>query len=192
MLLVSLYDRKPKLMRVVPFQYEDSKGRLREVSIPPELRFDNEKIRWEREFKMEDIRMGPFLAEQITRRVQNKLLDDERIRNTFEDLKLDLAYSEEPGPKYFSLAVDAVLKSRNRNTEEDLQPQDEDIAYALDIAFREFVTVIRSYRFEDYQALHLNFVQEPGAWVVDREGLELFRQKKTDFRGLMTPLTAPS
>jgi hypothetical protein len=186
MLLVSMRDRKPRLMRVVPFQYLDSTGIIQDVAVPSELRFDDQSIKWEREFQIQDIQYGPFLAEQLTRRVQNLLMEDERVRNTFEDLKLQFDYQKEPAPACFSMTVDAVLKNEQAAAgRNDSLLYHEDMIYALNIAFREFVMVLRSYGFNDYQALQLHFVQEPNPWLFDREGLELFRQKKIDFQGLL-------
>ncbi|MFA6599855.1 MAG: hypothetical protein WCU74_02410 [Candidatus Omnitrophota bacterium] len=189
LLLVAVQDRKPRLVRVVPFQYLDENGQIRDVKLPSELRFDDKNIQWEQEFKVQEIQYGEFLAEQLTRRVQNLLADDERIRNTFDELKLLFRYVREDGPPFFSVEAQILAKQRKEGEPPALE-NDEDLLYGVDIALREFTQVIRSYGFEDYVSLVLNFGDDSGAWTFDRDSLELFRTKKSTLGKLLAQ--APS
>jgi len=64
---------------------------------------------------------------------------------------------------------------------------DEDVLYVLEAALREFVLVIRSYRFTDYDRLEL--IWEPAgasqAFKISPDELDLFRRKKRELQQLL-------
>jgi len=182
--IVSASAQEPRLTRVIPFQFVNDSGDAQEIPLPPELQLSDENVHWQREFELEEIRLGPFLAEQLTRRLQALLSVDERIHSTFQDVKLEYRYHEDNLPSYFSLNLEAYL------SDPDMQQigsvvQHEDMIYLLSLAFREFVEVMRSYDFGDYAHLKLNIAHGQHPWVLGRDHLELFRKKKIDFQGLL-------
>lgn len=183
--LLSLAEEEAQIVRIIPFQYQDDYGHFQKVPLPPELAVDQNFDHWEEEFPVEDVKLGPFLAGQLTRRLQAVAATDERIQNTFREVKINFEYQEEPPPPHFSLNLEASLKDFNHYSRESLVYH-EDMLYLLNLVSREFVEVLRSYQFGDYDYLSLNVVQEPSAWVFDRESLELFRRKKIDLQGLLS------
>ncbi len=182
--LVSLAEEKARIVRIVPFQYKDEKGTLHRIAFPKDLQIQSNLDRWETEFSLEDISLGKFLSAQVTRRVQGIVAVDERIQNTFRDIKLNFDYHQEAKP-YFSLDMETTLKDFNNYSKGSLVYH-EDMMYLLNIASREFVEVLRGYQFEKFDYLKLNIAQDPSPWNFARNDLELFRRKKIDLQGLLS------
>lgn len=182
--VVSMTEGGGDILKIIPFQYRDEQGKLQTIPFPPELQAAASLDRWEIEFPLKEVQVGDFLAQQMTRRVQGILASDERIQNTFRDLKINFEYKAQPAP-FFAWQVEAILKEFNRYTKESMALH-EDMGYVLDLILREFVDVMRSYQFEDYGSVRLNIVQEPLAWVFSKEDLELFRRKKITLKDLLT------
>ena len=184
--LLSLSEEKAHIVRIIPFQYKNETGILEHIPFPKELQIKENLEKWEEEFPVEDISMGNFLAQQLTRRVQALLAADERVQNTFRDVKLNFDYVKQD-PAHFTLDLEVVLRDFNHYNRESLVFH-EDMVYLLTLASREFVDVLRSYQFGDYGFLTLNVAQEPSPWILGRENLELFRRKKIDIQGLLSPV----
>ena len=51
---------------------------------------------------------------------------------------------------------------------------------------REFVNVLKSYQFGDYDYLSLKIAQESNAWVIGRNDLESFRKNKINLQSLLS------
>ncbi len=183
--MLSIKEEEARLIRIIPFQFRDPSGMLRRVPLPPELQIDQNFDKWEREFPLEEVHLGPFLADQVSRRVQALVTSDERIQNTFREVKLSFSYREEANQPHFSMNLEASLKDFNHYSMHSLVYH-EDMLYLLDIISREFVTVLRSYQFGDFEYLSLNVAHEPSEWVLNRDALELFRRKKIDLQGLLS------
>ncbi len=181
--LLSLNEEEAHIVRIIPFQYKDEKGDMKRISFPKELQIEENLDKWEQEFPLVEVHTGDFLAQQLTRRVQGISAADERIQNTFRDVKLTFEYHEEKN-SYFSLMLDANLRDFNHYNRKSLVFH-EDMLYLLDLVSREFVDVLRSYQFGDYDYLKLNLTQEPNPWLLNRNDLELFRRKKIDLQGLL-------
>ncbi len=183
--LVTLNDEQARIIRIIPFQYRDDAGGMQKIPFPKDLQIQENLDQWEQEFPLQEVKLGVFLAEQLTRRVQALMSGDERIQNTFRDIKLHFDYKEDPVKPYFSLAIEASLKEFNHYNRTSLIFH-EDMLYLLNLASREFVEVLRSYQFGSYEYLRLNVAQEISPWKIAREDLELFRRKKVDLQGLLT------
>jgi hypothetical protein len=184
--VVSCATDPPKILRVVPLFFLNEAGRLQKISVPPDLDIEEDLKSWEMEFPLSEIHLGDFLAEQLSRRVQAFLFGDERIRNTFDTIHLAFDYHWEPSREpYFSLDLDVKLK-----TPTPLAPAatafHEDVLYLLELAFRQFVEVLRSYKFGDFRFLKLNLASDPISHVLGQEELEFFRRNKTDLQGLLS------
>jgi hypothetical protein len=184
--LLSLNDEEARVVKIIPFQYRDAQGNIKHIPFPKDLQIEKNLERWEQEFVVEDMQLGPFLAQQLTRRVQGLVATDERIQNTFREIKLNFEYTIEP-PKqsHFSFNVEAVLRDFNHYNRSSLVFH-EDMLYLLNLASREFVDVLRSYSFGNYEFLRLNLAQDPTEWILGRDDLELFRRKKIDLQGLLS------
>lgn len=182
--VVSFVNERPSILRVIPLFHVNESGTVQKMSVPEELHLEKDIQSWESEFTVPDIRAGDFLAEQLTRRAQSLLSMDERVQNTFETLHFTFRYHQEESKNYFSAEIDARLKSR---TSWGSAPTalDEDMLHVLNLASREFVEVLRSYQFLDYEFLQLNLASDPVSHVLGREELELFRRNKIDLQGLL-------
>lgn len=183
--MLSLHENEARIMRIIPFQYLSNDGLLQQIDFPKGLQIEENSEKWEEEFPVQDIKLGEFLSEQLTRRVSSITATDERITNTFLEAKLDFQFHEEEGSPYFSLNVEALLRDKQAFLVGPLVFH-EDMLYLLTLASREFVDVLRSYNFGDYTYLSFNVSKEPSAWIIGREDLELFRRKKIDLQGLLT------
>lgn len=180
---------KPTLERIIPFQYLDEWGKMQKIDLPADIRMDQSLETWEREFDFEEMHLGAFLAEQLTRRIQLLAGSDERIQNTFRQVKMKLNYEEGENPEAAGFVLeleDISLRDFNNYTKESLVYH-EDMIYLLQIVSREILTVLRSYQFKDYGWLTLRLLQEPSAWILGREDLELLRRNKGDLPSLLTP-----
>ncbi len=183
--LLSTVEDEAHILRIIPFQYLNQDGTLQSIPFPPELQIERNLDQWEEEFPLQELILGPFLAQQLTRRVQALVSTDERIQNTFRDIKINFEYHEEKEKSYFSLNLEAALRDFNHYTRRSLVFH-EDMLYLLTLSSREFVDVLRSYKFRDYQYLRLNVEQDPNYWILGRDNLELFRRKKMDIQGMLS------
>ncbi len=184
--ILVLQGEEGKIARIVPFQYKNDSGQMEKIPFPKELQIQENLDQWETEFQVEDVQMGAFLAQQLTRRLQGIIAVDERIQNTFREAKMDFVYHDEnPQTPYFSLETEAVLRDLNNYRKQSMALH-EDMIYLLTLASREFVDLLRSYQFSNFDYLKLNLAQESAPWVIGRDDLELFRRKKVMLQGLMT------
>lgn len=182
--IVSFASEPPKISRVIPLSFLDEQGKVQRIPIPEELNIRKDLESWEKEFSLSEIHVGDFLAEQLTRRTQTLLFGDERIQNTFESVQVSFSFHRESAKSYFSLGLDVKLKTP---TPWVSLPSafHEDVLYLLTQASREFVEVLRSYQFSDYEFLELNLSSESVSHILGREELELFRRNKADLAGLL-------
>ncbi len=183
--VLSLPEEGAQITRIIPFQYLNDTGQLKKIPFPKELQIEENLENWQQEFKLEEVVLGSFLAQQLTRRVQAMASGDERIQNTFREIKLNFDYHPEAGNPGFSLDLETTLRDFNNYSRDSLIFH-EDMLYLLNLASREFVDVLRSYQFGDYGYLRLNLAQDPAPRVFGREDLELFRRKKIDFQSLLS------
>lgn len=184
--LVSYRGEEPKISRVIPFQYLNSAGVIQKIPFPEDIQIQDSLEDWEQEFPVEEIHLGDFLAEQMTRRAQMMIASDERIANTFRDIKIRVVYEKESEKPFFSFVFDSVsLKDLNNYSRESIVTH-EDMIYLLNLISREFVDLLRSYQFGDYDYLTLSIAQEADEHVISRDALELFRKKKIDFQGALS------
>lgn len=191
--IIQIVDGEGRISRVIPFQFKSAVG-FEKIDFPKELQVGENLSKWQEEFKVEPIHLGLFLAQQITRRVQALVATDERVRHTLGDAKLEFDYTEEDGKPHFVLNADVSL-SEYQHTNVESMMMHEDMRYVLEMASREFVKVLRSYSFHDYDYLQLNFSQDPAKpWIFGRDALELFRRNKIDMKTLLsesTPTISP-
>ena len=184
--LVSYRDADPKILRVIPFQYMNDQGQLQKIPFPQDIKIEQSLESWEQEFPVEDVNLGEFLAEQMTRRAQAIVASDERIMNTFRDVKVRVVYEKEGEKPHFSFVFDSVSLKDLNNYKRDSLISHEDMIYLLSLISREFVDLLRSYQFGDYDYVSVSIAQETGEHIIPRDALELFRKKKIDFQGLLS------
>jgi hypothetical protein len=184
--IVSIFaDEEPHIVRIIPFQYRDEKGKWIKIAFPSELQLEKNLSEWRREFMLDPLYLGTFLSQQLTRRVQADLAADERIHNTFRMIKIGFDYVKKPEPGRFSMNIQAKLQDENAGTGRNML-LNEDMLYALNIALREFVDLVQNYRFGDYQQMSLNVSNLKTPEVLSRDQLELFRRKEVDTAGLFS------
>lgn len=183
--LVSFASEPAKIVRVIPLSYLDETGKAKKLPIPEALDLEKDLTSWETEFPLHEIHVGDFLAEQLTRRTQSMLSTNERIQNTFEAIQLAFHYNREEAKSYFSLELDLRLRTPAPLVAPGPSASHEDVLYLLDLISREFVDLLRSYRFSDYEFLELNLASDPASHILGREKLELFRRNKTDLQGAL-------
>lgn len=187
--VVSVDSEPARIQRVLPLFSLDEGGKIQKIQIPGAYDIKKDMESWDTEFTVSEIRLGDFLAEQLTRRTQALLFEDERIHNTFKGpIRLVFQYHGETPKSYFSLELDAQLKTAAPDSLA-VSALHEDMLYLLSRASREFVEVLRSYRFSDYEFLQLNLAPDPASLVLPREGLELFRRNKADLQGILKTLS---
>jgi len=174
-----------KIRRIIPLAYLDDK------TVFPDFTFTREMVakslpNWETEFKTPDITMGDFLARQLTRRFQQTASEDERIFNTFSSVKLVVRFEEKPN-RHFLFNATAPLKGTGQVAYSPEKGLHEDVLYFWDRVVREFVDVLRSYSFQDYESLQFQVYQdgEMGTWTASREDLELYRRHKKNLSEIL-------
>jgi len=183
--LVSYKAAEPQILRIIPFQYIDESGSLQKIPFPDDIRMEQSLETWEQEFPVEEIHLGDFLAEQLNRRIQTLIATDERIQGTFQEIKVSIQYDRETTPAHYSLVFDSVVFREQSQIPVDSVLYHEDMIYLLSIVSRDFVDLLRSYQFGDYEYLSVNVLQEQGQHMIARDDLELFRKKKIDLQGLL-------
>lgn len=189
--LVSYKGAQPKILRIIPFQYLDEAGGLQKIPFPEDLQMEESLEAWEEEFPVENIKLGEFLAEQLTRRIAEMLATDERIVNTFSDVKIKVEFEDATGKPNFNFTFDSVLLRNPDISSMGSLILNEDVIYLLEMISRDFVNTLRSYQFGNYQHLSVKFLQESESreHIFARSDMELFREKKIDFGGLVSSLT---
>ncbi|MCM8776038.1 MAG: hypothetical protein NC930_06815, partial [Candidatus Omnitrophica bacterium] len=189
--VVSVQGDKRRILNIIPLQRVNEQGLFEKIQFPPQLKLEKSLPNWDQEFEAVEVLLGPFLAQQLTRRVQEIIASDERIRNTFYEIKPDFQYHAQSDKEksYFSLELKVALKDYNYYSNTPIVLH-EDMLYFLNLAFREFVNVMRGYRFGDYDYLGLYVGEETTPWILGRQDLELFRRNKADLGSLLsyTPL----
>lgn len=178
------------ISRIIPFNYVDASGILQKIPFPEELHLDENLSEWRPEFDIEDIQLGDFLATQVTRRINSALSVDERVFNTISAHKIELKHhpAKENEAAYFSLEFSMRPKSATPGVPAPLVENwtsDEDFLYVFNIVVNEFVTVTRSYQFQDFDRVELvNILLPASSASLKTADLELFRRKKIDIIGL--------
>jgi len=186
-----------KISQVIPFYYLDENRQFQKISLPEELKLDQNVKSWPEHFEVEEIKLGEFLARQLNRRIQGVLLGDERIHNTVRHAQINFAYRSgddgvsNPEEPNFALHFDFLTKSMeqvSQRTADDVV-YDEDVLYLLNLIIREFAGLVRSYQFRDYDYLDLVWEAGGGASVLKlaQDRLDLFREKKLSIEALLEP-----
>lgn len=182
--VLAVHEDNVRIARIVPFQYKTETGETQKIPFPPELQIQENVDHWDEEFSVTEVKMGSFLAAQLNRRMQAIMAEDERIHLTFTDAKLDFVHHEDTPKPYFSIELQAILKELNNYSRQSLLLH-EDMIYLLNLACMEFVNLLRSYQFNNFDHVRLNIAQEPHAMILGRENLELFRRKKMSIQDLL-------
>ena len=174
-----------KIQRIIPLIYLDKQMTGPGISFTKALIYESLPT-WDKEFKAPDISMGDFLSRQLTRRLQETAVQDERIYNTFANVKLVFRYEKDPQP-YFLFSAVAPLREPMQTAYSVKQGIHEDILYLWELAAREFVEVVHSYGFRQYGDLRFEMNQNAGplVWSVTSENLELFRRHKKKLQDIL-------
>ena len=182
---VSTLGEKEKIRRIIPLAYLDDKTAMPDFTFTRAMVYES-LPHWETEFVTPDITMGDFLAKQLTRRFQAIATEDERVYNTFSDVKLVVRFEPEPEP-HFVFNVASPLRHPGEILYSPGKGLHEDVLYFWDRLAREFVEVLRSYSFQDYQSFQFQVTQGEQllTWTATREALELFRRHKKDLRSIL-------
>lgn len=186
--IVSFESDRPKIIKIIPLFFLDETGKIQKISVPAEIEIEKDMESWETEFRLSEIQLGEFLAEQLTRRTQNLLYMDERIQNTFESIRSKFYYHKADPDRFFSFELDVKLRTSTPWAQLPTALH-EDVIYLLNLVSREFVNTLRSYRFSDYKFLQFNFAFDPVSRVLGKEELELFRRNKVDLQGILSGVT---
>ena len=198
-----------KISRVIPFYYVDDSGAVQKVDFPPELKLYENVDKWREEFELEEVFLPDFLAQQITRRVQSLLSEDERLQNTFSSRRVIFSFDYDDDDKkdhgHFSVRTNLSLKKTTAavydtsgfsgmGTSEGggiadlkamLQPEAlEDVYYLLDVVMRECAAVLHGYSFENYDAVEFESVFGV-SFTLKKEDLQLYRRKKLTMAALL-------
>ena len=182
---VSITGDTEKIRRIIPMAYLDDKTAM------PDFSFTRAMVvsslpNWEKEFRTPDITTEDFLSRQLTRRFQMIAAESERILNTFSSIKMVVRFEAKPQRSFLFTAV-APLQNPKAVAYSPEQGIHEDVLYFWDRAAREFVEVLRSYGFQDYEFLKFQLSQggKTLTWVAKREDLELFRRHKKSLRDIL-------
>jgi len=142
--------------------------------------------RWDEEFSVLDMTLGEFLAMQLSRRMQMAFSQDERVYNTFSEIKAVFQYVE-GDPGHFVFHMTAPLKDIRQKAYTLDQGVNEDVIYAWNLATREFVNVLRGYSFKDWEFLSFSLTQAPSyTWTANQQDLELYRRMKKPLQDILT------
>lgn len=195
--VVDLSENGFKIIQIIPFYYLDEEGKMQKIPLPPDLDVYKNLDNWSDWFNVEEINLGEFLASQLNRRLQERLSVDERVHNTiqnaqinfiYEPVKENLKFESGSAKPYFSLYCEFRTREMKRPpiVIDDLF-DDEDVLYVLNIVFKEFTDLMRSYQFKDYDHLSIVWMgSDPASSLeLDLDRLELFRTKKISINTLL-------
>ncbi|MFZ5802217.1 MAG: hypothetical protein ACOY3K_03775 [Candidatus Omnitrophota bacterium] len=185
---INVKDSGTRITKIIPFQFVNTQGEFERVTFPKELRVEENLAKWSEDFTIVPVRLGDFLAKQISRRVEAILMNDERVLLTLEGLKIDFEYQEADPNSSFVLNVEALPREVRKVKGDLSEPLHEDLLYLIDLAMREFVKVTHSYGFSEYEYLQLNLVRDMESWIFPQEDLERFRRRKIGLAPLLSDL----
>ncbi len=204
-----------KVSRVIPFYYVADDGTVKKVDFPPELKLYENVDKWREEFELEEIFLPDFLSQQITRRVQPLLSEDERIQNTFstrrvnfgfvynDEQKKDAENAKDAG--YFSVKTNLALKKSSAAAYDSgafdgtkdagagglaalsgmLQPEALQDVYYLLDVVMRETTTVLRGYWYENYS-YIKFESVFGvSFILKKEDLELYRRKKIDLAGLL-------
>ena len=105
---------------------------------------------------------------------------------TFASVKLVTRFESQPPPCFVFNAA-APLRGVNETAYAPKRGLHEDVLYFWDRVAREFVEVLHSYSFQDYQSLQFQLFQGGKLlnWTATREDLELFRRHKKNLSSIL-------
>ncbi|MBU1864068.1 MAG: hypothetical protein KKH94_10430 [Candidatus Omnitrophica bacterium] len=185
-----------KIHRIIPFYYIDENRTVHTLDFPEELKiFDNIDM-WSEEFELEEVFMGSFLAQQLTKRVQALIVQDERIQSIFPIVKGEFTYYEpitagegtdtEAGYYSFNYLTQTKddLFSRERQTPSEDEMRGTKL-YLLSKVFEEFTKVVYSYKFKDFEYVRLYNEMSKESITIPANRLEQFRKNKITIDALI-------
>ncbi len=185
---VALADDAGVIKKIIPFSSMDTQ------TLGPDLSISKDLIRkslahWETEFRTPDIKLGVFLAKQLSRRLQMIMALDERINMTFPSARVAFRYEERPVP-YYALDMNLFLKNPKDTIYSPQKGLHEDVLYLWTLAAKETAKVLHDYQFEDYHYLQFEVPKEMKAWRISKDDLERLRKKKVELGPTLTMAVA--
>lgn len=188
-----------KISRVIPFYYVSDDGTVKKVDFPPELKLYENVDKWREEFELEEIFLPDFLAQQMTRRTQPLLSEDERLQNTFSTRRITFGFVYDEEDKkdsgHFTARANLTLKNAaaafydssagGSDLKSLLQGEAlQDVYYLLDVVLREAMVMLRGYFYEKYDSIRFESIFGL-SFALKREDLDLYRRKKINVSGLL-------
>lgn len=178
-----------KIKQVIPFYFIDKDNTVRAIDFPNELKIYDNIGSWSEEFELEEVFMGPFLARQISKRLQALVSQDPELSKTFVLRRIECVYHEDqslgdttaqPLPSSFSIEYDLgtqAFLSISLYPQKEQDEMTESIRYLLNVIISEFNDVVYGYKFPDFSYLELHDVRAGLNWVFSRHELELIKAK---------------
>ena len=156
-----------KVRQVIPFYFVNKEtNKLHAIDFPDELKIYDNIGSWSEEFELEEVLMGPFLAHQLTKRIQALVAQDEELATSFLLKKIECVYHDEksevtnegPLPKYFSIEYDLgaqAFMSVSLYPNKEREEIEDAIRDLLKIIVSEFTVVVNGYSYRDFSYLEL-------------------------------------
>ena len=180
-----------RIRQAIPFYYIDENRLVRQIEFPDELKIYDNIQTWNEEFELEEVFMGSFLAQQLTKRLQLLLSTDERIQRFFAIKNFELVYHEpdvvdadssKEGGRYYTFLYDIRdprgVRVGNINTLTGNQRTE--YLYLWECILHEFTQVAYNYKFRDFNHLELQDEGSMRSMIIFPDVLERLRIKKVD------------
>jgi hypothetical protein len=186
------------ISRVLPFNYVAPDGTIKKIEFPENLRLYENIETWPSDFEIEEIFIDEFLAAQLTRRVQADFQQDPKVFDHFEDATAEFVYyperdvkavaeeaaREEGLAKYFLCRLEIRPSDPALLVSADFI-RDPYVEHAVTVSLKEFVKVLRSYDFKDYDFLRLEIDGTDNVYELTPKMLEQFRKKRPPLRDIL-------
>jgi len=187
-----------KIARVLPFNYISPDGTVKKIEFPSSLKLYENIDTWPSDFGVEELFLDEFIAAQIARRVQMIYAQDAKAMDAFEKVEAQIGYypkregkqlpilaASENLPQFFECQLE--LKPHNTELQANSPDfiKDPAVEHAITLLLKEFVSVVRSYDFNDYSFLRFRIKDSSTIYELSRDALQAFRKKRPSTREIL-------
>jgi len=194
--ILSLIGMEYKILQVIPFYIIEGDA-VKRITFPNEMKIYENLEEWPDDFEFTEVHLEDFIAEQVAKRLQAELMQDEMIKDNLIMSKQGEAITcsyetmmqtprKKDGKKegYFSFYLAARSKQKLFLNVSDLSTN-KDLMYLIEKVLREFVTVVKAYDFKDYRHIELHLPLLNEGITITRADAERFYKKGVTLEELL-------
>jgi len=187
-----------RVHQVIPFYFIDEERIVRDLDFPDELKIYDNIDKWNEEFDLQEIFMGDFIAQQLTKRVQAMIAVDPHLQKSYAVQNLGFIYDngfrqegEEPARdgKQYTFVYETMHPQVAASLDHQVNTEfDEEFVMLCDTLLNEFAQVTYSYKFNEYNHIEILESRALKGIKVSHETIQQIRMKKLTVEALLSQL----